>query len=164
MELVSGDRPEPGHAMSAPPDTRAALAALCRLVVAAVPAAGYAEVTVDGEVVASAGDQAGPGADLLLPTTNGTKAILTVHGDVDLTALDQHVVVAGALVAAAESIDQLDRALANRAVIEQAKGILMATHRTTDTEAFRMLVERSQAMNRKLHVVAEEFVADVSAD
>jgi hypothetical protein len=153
--------------MSAALDTRAALAALCRLVVAAVPAAGYAEVTVDGEVVASAGDKAGPGADLLLPTTNGTKATLTVHGgdgDVDLTALDQHVTVAGALVAAAESIDQLDRALANRAAIEQAKGILMATHRTTDSEAFQMLVERSQALNRKLHVVAEEFVADVSAD
>ena len=90
------------------------------------------------------------------------------HGfrDVDTATLDLYTTVASVIVRAtsryahaAEVITQLDRALATRAVIEQAKGILMATHRTTETGAFRMLVLRSQAENKKLHLVAEEFVA-----
>ncbi len=148
-------------------DTHSALGGLCRLVVDALPAATHAEVTVDGEIVASTGDRRGlDSADLPLPTDTGTTATLTVSGSDlgDLSALHQHVLVASALVRAAEAIDQLDRALASRAVIEQAKGILMATHRTTDVEAFRMLVDRSQATNRKLHLVAEEFVANASAN
>jgi hypothetical protein len=38
----------------------------------------------------------------------------------------------------------------------------MATHRVDDHEAFRMLVDHSQATNRKLNLVAEEFVANAS--
>jgi uncharacterized protein YsxB (DUF464 family) len=138
-------------------DVSAALAGVCRLVVATSPAR-HAAVTIDGVLVASVGE---PGPDttaLPLPTDNGTVAALTVSGDADPDALDQHVLVATALVQAAETIDHLDRALANQPVIEQAKGILMAAHRTTDPEAFRMLVENSQATNRKLRLVAEEFV------
>jgi transcriptional regulator with GAF, ATPase, and Fis domain len=93
------------------------------------------------------------------------------HGfrGIDTATLDLYTTVASTIVRAtsryadaAEVIAQLDRALATRAVIEQAKGILMATHRTTESGAFRRLVERSQAENKKLHLVAEEFVARAS--
>ena len=49
-------------------------------------------------------------------------------------------------------------ALANRAVIEQAKGVLMARHGFTDQEAFEALKRRSQQANRKLREVAIEVV------
>ncbi|MDT7724486.1 MAG: hypothetical protein QOI21_1062 [Actinomycetota bacterium] len=62
-----------------------------------------------------------------------------------------------------EVIAQLRHAMASRAVIEQAKGILMATHKITAAEAFEMLVVRSQHDNDKLHDVAARFVAEVSA-
>ncbi|SFA94710.1 GAF domain-containing protein [Amycolatopsis marina] len=55
--------------------------------------------------------------------------------------------------------EQLQDALASRAVIDQAKGILMATLGVTADEAFNELVQRSQRENVKLHDVAEAFVA-----
>ncbi|MET8851885.1 GAF and ANTAR domain-containing protein [Amycolatopsis sp. NPDC004625] len=64
--------------------------------------------------------------------------------------------------AARELVDQLNRALETRAVIDQAKGILMAAHRITAEEAFQRLVKRSQDGNRKLHEVAAEFVTAVA--
>jgi GAF domain-containing protein len=61
---------------------------------------------------------------------------------------------------ARESTAQLRQALASRAVIEQAKGILMAARGLTADEAFTTLVERSQRDNVKLHDIAAQFVAD----
>ncbi len=46
----------------------------------------------------------------------------------------------------------------SRAVIDQAKGVLMAVHRCTADEAFRMLVERSQHENVKLRDVARTLL------
>ncbi|MDT8912505.1 GAF and ANTAR domain-containing protein [Amycolatopsis sp. PS_44_ISF1] len=63
---------------------------------------------------------------------------------------------------AKELVAQLNRALETRAVIDQAKGILMAAHRIDAEEAFRRLVKRSQDGNQKLYDVAAEFVAAVS--
>jgi GAF domain-containing protein len=57
---------------------------------------------------------------------------------------------------------QLRQALATRAVIDQAKGILMAVHKVTADEAFGMLVRLSQDRNEKLNDVAAEFVATAS--
>lgn len=93
------------------------------------------------------------------------------HGfhDIDTATLELYTTVASAIVRATsryahatEIITQLDRALATRAVIEQAKGILMATHQADEGTAFGMLVQRSQAQNKKLHLVAEEFVTRAS--
>lgn len=56
----------------------------------------------------------------------------------------------------------LQDALARRAPIEQAKGILMAVHRITADEAFALLVERSQRANRKVHDIALEFVHEMA--
>ncbi len=61
---------------------------------------------------------------------------------------------------------QLENALASRASIEQAKGILMATHRCTADEAFEMLRTQSNNTNRKFREVAAAVIAgvEVSAD
>lgn len=55
--------------------------------------------------------------------------------------------------------EQLRDAMASRATIEQAKGILMATVGCGPDEAFERLVEQSQYENRKLRLVAEELVS-----
>ncbi|NKE60409.1 GAF and ANTAR domain-containing protein [Lentzea sp. PSKA42] len=57
-----------------------------------------------------------------------------------------------------EHIGHLEQALLSRAVIEQAKGVLMAVHTCTADEAFSMLVERSQRENRKLRDVAKNLL------
>ena len=58
-------------------------------------------------------------------------------------------------------IDQLKRALISRAVIDQAKGIIMGAHRITADEAFDMLVDKSQRQNVKLNQLAAQFVAEI---
>ena len=55
----------------------------------------------------------------------------------------------------------LQRALDSRAVIDQAKGILMRDHRISSDAAFELLVQRSNAANRKLREVAQDIVDDV---
>ncbi|MGW4112375.1 ANTAR domain-containing protein [Actinosynnema sp. NPDC004786] len=56
---------------------------------------------------------------------------------------------------------QLGLALTSRAVIDQAKGIVMAVHRVSADEAFSMLVDRSQRENVKLRDYAERFIEEV---
>ena len=46
----------------------------------------------------------------------------------------------------------------SRAVIEQAKGILMAAQRCSPDAAFQILVRASQNQNRKLRAIASEIV------
>jgi GAF domain-containing protein len=58
---------------------------------------------------------------------------------------------------------QLEEALASRAVIEQAKGILMATQRCDPDAAFALLRSESQNTNRKVRDVAADHVRRVSA-
>ena len=62
---------------------------------------------------------------------------------------------------ASDRIRQLQEALESRVVIEQAKGILMATERIDPEAAFDLLRTRSQRTNRKLRVVAQEVVASI---
>ena len=59
----------------------------------------------------------------------------------------------------AQRTDQLQRALASRDVIGQAKGVLMAQRRVTADEAFDVLKAASQALNRKLIDVAESVAS-----
>ena len=54
--------------------------------------------------------------------------------------------------------DQLHEAMKSRAVIEQAKGMLMAAQGCTADEAFDLLVRASQRSNRKLRDIAEVLV------
>lgn len=63
---------------------------------------------------------------------------------------------------ARETTEQLREALNSRAVIEQAKGILMAVHKIDADEAFALLARRSQRENTKLHAIAERLVTEAS--
>jgi GAF domain-containing protein len=58
--------------------------------------------------------------------------------------------------------EQLELALQSRAVIDQAKGVIMAQNRCSGEEAFQILVRASQHRNVKLRVLAERVVASVS--
>jgi len=55
--------------------------------------------------------------------------------------------------------DQLRQAMEHRAVIEQAKGIIMSERRCSPEEAFAVLTKASQDSNRKLRDVASALVA-----
>jgi GAF domain-containing protein len=60
---------------------------------------------------------------------------------------------------AAERADNLAAALDSRAVIDQAKGILMERFRMTADQAFQALARVSMEQNTKVRDVAERFVA-----
>ena len=61
-----------------------------------------------------------------------------------------------------DKIRQLQEALESRVIIEQAKGVVMATERCDPDDAFEILKKRSQRSNRKLRQIAEEIVAGVT--
>lgn len=56
--------------------------------------------------------------------------------------------------------ENLGEAMKSRAVIEQAKGMLMAAQKCDEDSAFEMLVKASQRENIKLRQVAERIVAN----
>jgi GAF domain-containing protein len=58
--------------------------------------------------------------------------------------------------------EQLARALTSRAVIDQAKGMIMAARRCGPDEAFDVLRRMSNRGNRKLRDVAAEMLADAT--
>ena len=60
--------------------------------------------------------------------------------------------------------EQLQQAMQSRAVIEQAKGILMGQRRCSAQEAFDLLVRLSQSTNRKLRDVAQALVEDATGE
>ncbi|MFD3502615.1 ANTAR domain-containing protein [Streptomyces sp. NPDC058676] len=63
-----------------------------------------------------------------------------------------------------EEVDQLRQAIVSRPVIDQARGILMATHACTSDEAWTILREASQLSNTKLRTVAEAVTASTGTD
>ena len=67
---------------------------------------------------------------------------------------------AGLLHSTRQLAQQMREAMASRAVIEQAKGVLVARTGGTPDEAFAALVQRSQRQGRKLALVAEEILAE----
>jgi GAF domain-containing protein len=62
---------------------------------------------------------------------------------------------------AAQLAAQMQEAMASRAVIEQAKGVLIARHGCSADAAFALLTRMSQNANRKLRDVAASIVAEV---
>ncbi|HEY2332772.1 MAG TPA: GAF and ANTAR domain-containing protein [Acidimicrobiales bacterium] len=60
--------------------------------------------------------------------------------------------------AAFELSEQLSEAMRSRALIEQAKGVIMASVGCSADVAFDMLRQQSQSENRKLREIAEELV------
>jgi GAF domain-containing protein len=64
---------------------------------------------------------------------------------------------------AAELADHMRAAMANRAAIEQAKGIIMAQNRCDADEAFNILRRASQGRNVKVRDLAQELVTSMPA-
>ena len=86
-------------------------------------------------------------------------------GDDDLTLAQEiaawvalAVEKAEAATRTAEDLTHLLRAMLSRAVIEQAKGVLMERYKVTQDQAFTLLTHSSQNTNAKLRDVAEELV------
>jgi AmiR/NasT family two-component response regulator len=63
------------------------------------------------------------------------------------------------IAALTHQITHLERAIASRDVIGQAKGILMERHHIGPDEAFEQLRFASQQQNRKLAALAEDLAA-----
>lgn len=87
-------------------------------------------------------------------------------GKVDEAMLELYTTVAAGAIRsarrymeAAEVIGQLQRALESRAVIDQAKGVIMAARGIDAEAAFAVLVEQSQRQNVKVREIAERVVA-----
>jgi GAF domain-containing protein len=64
---------------------------------------------------------------------------------------------AEAAARATDDVDNMRRAMASRAVIEQAKGILMERYKVTSEQAFTLLTHASQRSNVKLRDISEEL-------
>jgi GAF domain-containing protein len=62
---------------------------------------------------------------------------------------------------AVEQVAHMQQAMASRAVIEQAKGIIMAGRGCSDEEAFDLLRQASSRSNRKLRDIARSIVDGV---
>jgi GAF domain-containing protein len=71
---------------------------------------------------------------------------------------------AGLYASTAQLAAHLQRALDSRAVIDQAKGILMSRHGMSADAAFDLLSKHSQLTNRKLRDVADDLVNEVQRD
>ena len=65
------------------------------------------------------------------------------------------------LEGARELAAQMEQAMASRAVIEQAKGVIMGRHAIDETQAFEVLRRHSQNRNVKLRTLAAEIVGEV---
>ncbi|SFQ45162.1 GAF domain-containing protein [Amycolatopsis arida] len=65
-------------------------------------------------------------------------------------------------LAARDLAQELRTALASRAVIDQAKGMLMAARHVSADEAFQLLVRQSQQQNVKLRELAVRLVTELS--
>jgi GAF domain-containing protein len=76
---------------------------------------------------------------------------LAAHAGAALTNMD-------ALQDARVLVENLQKALEFRSVIEQAKGILIERYRLTADQAFRLLADASMHTNRKVRAVAEDLV------
>jgi AmiR/NasT family two-component response regulator len=55
-----------------------------------------------------------------------------------------------------DAVEELEDAIARRATIERAKGILMERHGISDREAFEMLRTEARSNNRRVYDVASE--------
>jgi AmiR/NasT family two-component response regulator len=67
-----------------------------------------------------------------------------------------------ACAAAQAEVEQMKQAMASRAGIEQAKGVLMSQRHCGPDEAFDVLVKLSSQTNRKLRDVAAAVVEHVT--
>nr|WP_245714163.1 PAS and ANTAR domain-containing protein [Nocardia vaccinii] len=102
--------------------------------------------------------------------TNGVEHAVMVVADRILDAAEHPVGTAGYYIdlsdaiadAERETVEQrLPEIVASRAVIEQAKGVLMCMYGINAAQAFKVLTWRSQETNVKLRALAEQLIAEL---
>ncbi len=113
-----------------------------------------------------------------MPTNQSIAGALNIYGGgssgpFDQTARDIATTFAGyAAIAllnatlyagATDEVAQMRQAMASRASIEQAKGILMRDRRCTADEAFIILREKASRSNRKLRAIAQDIIDEAVA-
>jgi hypothetical protein len=105
------------------------------------------------------------GALNLYATEPGTFADVHIVEEAMVLARCTSVALANvrAYAASRSHMLQIEQAMQSRAVIEQAKGILMGLRRCDADEAFQLLRTLSQKSKRKVRDVAEALVDDASA-
>ncbi len=110
-----------------------------------------------------------------LPVQRQTIGALNIYGTEDGTSDEQTqelattfvsyaagaVANAGLYASTAQLAAHLQRALESRAVIDQAKGILMGRHGISGDAALDLLAKQSQLANRKLRDIAADLVDEV---
>ncbi|NNM48221.1 GAF and ANTAR domain-containing protein [Knoellia koreensis] len=73
-------------------------------------------------------------------------------------------IAAGVELSGARAVaGQMEQAMASRAVIEQAKGVLMARHGINEKVAFELLRRQSQEQNLKVRLLAAQLVAEAQS-
>ena len=92
-----------------------------------------------------------PVADAFTDAEREALAQFAAYTAVALTNMD-------ALHEAVDQAETLKKTLEHRAVIEQAKGILIERYKLTPDQAFRLLAEASMHTNRKLRDLAQDLV------
>ncbi|OBB00550.1 hypothetical protein A5662_14500 [Mycobacteriaceae bacterium 1482268.1] len=101
-------------------------------------------------------------------TTSGDIRHVVVVGEIVKDSDDEVMATRGFYVDVTEALkndiqrelgDELDTIVAHRAVIEQAKGMLMLLYNISPDAAFDILRWRSQEMNMKLNAIATEVAA-----
>jgi GAF domain-containing protein len=97
--------------------------------------------------------------DLFSDTIGG----LAGHSVDEASVLAAFATIALAGVQQRDRADNLALALDSNREIGKAVGLLMASHKLTDEQAFNVLKKTSQDMNRKLAEIAVEYVARESA-
>lgn len=109
---------------------------------------------------------------LPLEVPGGVVGALNLYGKRDEAFTDDDSNIAGLLAThaaivvanarsygiASDRAAGLEKALESRGIIERAKGILMERESCSADEAFELLVNASQTLNRKLRSVAEDVV------
>jgi GAF domain-containing protein len=90
--------------------------------------------------------------------THGYREVDGALLEVYLTAVEMALRATARYLAAREQATHLSTALVSRAVIDQAKGIIMGARGVTAEQAFQVLVEQSQRDNIKVRVLAERMV------
>jgi GAF domain-containing protein len=93
---------------------------------------------------------------------HGFREFESVLLELYVTAVEAALRATSRYLAARRQASQLRTALVSRAVIDQAKGIIMGARGISAEDAFQVLVEQSQRENVKLHDIATRLVATVT--
>jgi AmiR/NasT family two-component response regulator len=92
------------------------------------------------------------------PTARAVLAELSVALDELRVTRDGLVATERLYAGSVKLVSELNEAIVSRAVIEQAKGVLMTTQQCHDDQAFEILRRASQRTNTKVHDLAAELV------